>query len=385
VRHVTSQIRALAERHPGWLQYRYLAEGQLELLRGDMHAAKHVLELGLEICAPDLADPARSINAWPYVAGAYMRALVGLDHNEQARAFGELTLRQFSQLEISATEEVEQAMALAETRLCEYESATRRLDALIARQHGLGVVGLHLGASYETRARIAIWAHDVAAFTHFVDLAAHEYRFGRASGLSARCERLREEAQRAGLQRSQPGTSEPASSPELSDAELDRVAATNLVDCALDGTTTPQLRAAAALRLLCEMAGADSGHLYLVQPDSTLCWMASRAAPEPSAREKRRAARHFEWIRTREVGVTVVSTGRDARTRGAGATTSDPRVPAEQALLLTASNANEPRHVALVITIASQRPELLPREHEVLSLLGSRLWLVGDTAGVPAF
>ena len=53
--------------------------------------------------------------------------------------------------------------------------ALERLERLIEEQRTLGIRGLHLAASYETRARIAGWMHDRAAFTRYAQLSAAEY------------------------------------------------------------------------------------------------------------------------------------------------------------------------------------------------------------------
>jgi hypothetical protein len=70
---------------------------------------------------------------------------------------------------------------------------------LIAQQRALGVTGLHLGATYEARARIAIWDEDTAAIERYTQLTAEEYRHGSGSALGARYERLMSEARRASV------------------------------------------------------------------------------------------------------------------------------------------------------------------------------------------
>jgi len=77
-----------------------------------------------------------------------------------------------------------------------------RLDALIAAQTALGVTGLRLGVVYEARAEVALWAGDPAAFANFASLTAREYRHGSGCPLSARYERLTNEARRRGIQSS---------------------------------------------------------------------------------------------------------------------------------------------------------------------------------------
>jgi hypothetical protein len=83
---------------------------------------------------------------------------------------------------------ISRAVALAEAKLGHHASAATRLEAVIANQVKLGISGLHLGASYEARARVAIAAADPAAIETYARLTAGEYRHGRNSPLGARYE-----------------------------------------------------------------------------------------------------------------------------------------------------------------------------------------------------
>lgn len=104
-------------------------------------------------------------------------------------------------LEIDAASwELERALGLAEARAGEHAQAAERLQRLIARQCELGVRGLHLGASYEVRTRVAVLAGDAAEVAEYAQLTAAEYRLGLGSLLGARYQRLRDEARRAGIE-----------------------------------------------------------------------------------------------------------------------------------------------------------------------------------------
>ena len=70
---------------------------------------------------------------------------------------------------------------------------------LIEIETKLGVRGLQLGANYEACTRVAIWAGDEARLQHYARLTAIEYRYGHASPLAARYERLMDEARRSGV------------------------------------------------------------------------------------------------------------------------------------------------------------------------------------------
>src|SRR4029078_13194045 len=93
---------------------------------------------------------------------------------------------------------IRRALALAEAKLGDYASASRRLEGVIYDMRGLEIAGLDLGATFEAPARIAILAEDTAAIEQFGRLTAKEYRHGERSPLGARYERLMDEARRAG-------------------------------------------------------------------------------------------------------------------------------------------------------------------------------------------
>jgi hypothetical protein len=137
---------------------------------------------------------------------------------------------------------------------------------------------LNLGATYEARARIAIWAEDSAAVEKYAGLTAQEYRHGRGSPLGARYERLMEEALRAGVK----------VLPELSEYETTLLAATTFgrrmtkIDVAqvMAKVADPKDLPSRALRLLCEARGASAGHLYLTS-DQGLKLVASFGTEPP--------------------------------------------------------------------------------------------------------
>jgi hypothetical protein len=145
--------------------------------------------------------------------------------------------------------DVIRVLALAEGRLGDPHGA-ERLDALIARQNALGVSGLRMGLSYEARARIAIWSGDAAAFEHYSELTAREYRHGVRTPLAARYERLMNEAARAGMQ------------PKLTLADIQALAATGtsglgsdhlltIVTRSMAGQHSSSERAQVALQMIC--------------------------------------------------------------------------------------------------------------------------------------
>lgn len=199
LRQCGDRIAALAKRAPGWTPYAYLAEGYLKLACDDFAAAAAAFESVIERVAPRADRPYPLHSAWCLAVAAYVEALVGLERYEQAREAGESALAMCRTLEIGiAALGIARGLALAEAKLGAVAEAVARLEGVIEKQLALGVTGLHLGATYEARARVAIWQHDASNVEKFAKLTAREYRHGEGSPLGARYERLMTEAQRFG-------------------------------------------------------------------------------------------------------------------------------------------------------------------------------------------
>jgi hypothetical protein len=157
--------------------------------------------------------------------------------------------------------EIERNLALAEAKLGEHQAAAERLESVAERQLEIGVAGLHLGATYEARTRVAIWAGDAAAVALYGRKTAREYRHGHGSPLGARYERLMDEARVRGFELL----------PELLDLggqqggrRWDNAQATvAIVERKLSEAQNPRERAERALALMCAARHARRGHLYL--------------------------------------------------------------------------------------------------------------------------
>ena len=277
VQQVKARIVALAEVYPGWRPYVELAEAQFQQLRGNLDAACAAFERCIAMSAPDPGGGPRPVVIWlPAVAG-HIEVLIGLGRSEEAKSRGVQALAICETLGIGVlSHEISRALAMAEARLGDYGKAVARLDALIEAQRALGGGGLILGASYEARARIAIWAGDEAALTEYAGLTAREYRHGRRSPLGARWEQLMAEARRASKRAmahlTDFGTSRVVMGPATSTAEM--------VSDSLRGSVTRQDRALRTLKLLCEDRAATVGYLYLIG-DPGLTLVASQGSSAP--------------------------------------------------------------------------------------------------------
>ena len=196
------RLHALAARSPGYDPIVCLAEGHFHMACDDAARAFTAFERGLKMVRPNFADPYPLPSSFCMLIAGHLEALLGLDRHEQARSEGEEALANCHRLEIHvAAHGISRMLALAEAKTGDGQGAAARLEALIADQVALGISGLHLGASYEARTRVAIGAGDERAIEHFAALTASAYRHGQGSPLGARFERLMHEAGRAGLSR----------------------------------------------------------------------------------------------------------------------------------------------------------------------------------------
>ena len=170
-RQIGESIEPLAERHPGWVPFRHLAEGHYQRLRGALQPACEAYERCLALATPDPNHPYRSIMAWPLAAPAYVDTLLALNRVQEAHAFAVRSLAECVARELgSAGHEFIRMLAVAEAKLGDHAGAAARLDALIERERGMGISGLTLGMAYEARTRVAIWAGDKAGVERFAHL-----------------------------------------------------------------------------------------------------------------------------------------------------------------------------------------------------------------------
>jgi tetratricopeptide (TPR) repeat protein len=376
VQQVMARIRPLAQTSEGWRAYGELAEGYFQQLRGDLESARAAFERCLALVSPDAAGRARILLAWPVAVACYVETLVDLGRHAEARAYADAALRTCGTLDVDLpSHEVVRALALAEAKLGEYDAAAARLDAVIASKKALGVTGLGLGAIYEARARVAIWARDDAALETYAGLTAKEYRHGRGSALGARYERLMAEARR---------TSNRARSTEAGTGSIPmrtgfRTAAQRVSE-ALASASTAEERARRALKLLCDDRGAGIGHLYLLG-DGGLNLVASHGEAAPPEGLLPYVRAYFGRAVSEDSEATAALTGTQVasmltegdRFRGAGGV--------EYHAVLLTSAANDPsRHVGAAAFVAGSTSAALGGAGLVVSL-SAYLLGAGDTRG----
>jgi hypothetical protein len=200
VKQIIARYEELAAEYECWVPFLRDAQARFQLLRGDFAAARASFEQCIALTALDEQHHSRMLLVWVSAQAGLAESLLALDCVEQARASAQSALALCEELEIgSQANELVRALAVAEAKQADFAAASQRIERLIERQLALGASGLRLGLSYETRALIAIWQGDLAAFERYARLTAREYRYGAGSPLGTRYARLMHEARRYGV------------------------------------------------------------------------------------------------------------------------------------------------------------------------------------------
>ena len=385
IKHIAERIAPLAAQYPGWQQFANLAQIHFHRLRGDLVAALAECERALELAAPGGVPRRASVLAWCAMATAYIDTLVETGRCAQARDYGVRALA--SCLESGADDmahEIGRALALAEGKLGDLDGAAARLDAIIVAQQAYGGHGLILGATYEARARVAIWAADSAAVERFGQLAAHEYRHGRATPLGARYERLTQEARNAGMA-VLPQLDSFAATTHVGPTALGGVRATieHSVTSALNSAEDAAARAQVALQLVCDAHAAPGGHLYVLRDDG-LVLAASSGSREPDEQLRRFVTAFWQrHLMEPDLPTTFVPEGSPTPATSSELWTDGHGTP-YQPILITTTVRGDLLHVGVVALIPSERPSRNASAIHVVGTVGSYLLSSGDAIAVEA-
>ena len=272
LKQVRSGIQSMADKYPGWLATRHLADAHLARLRGDFGVALRAIDATIEESETQQAN-------WlglPTARATRVEILSELGRLEQAATEGIPLLDRYRSGGAHHTaRELSRTLALIDAKLGHFEAAMSRASAVIEEQLELGVRGLQLGLSYETCARIAICARDGGAFTTYAALTAECYLAGHGTLLSALYERLQEDARAAGLLEARVSLRH---SEMVSWRPSDSTWLSHRLETAMAGHDTTEQRALVALRLLCEARNLRGGHLFLLNGEQ-LALAASDIAP----------------------------------------------------------------------------------------------------------
>jgi hypothetical protein len=270
------------------------------------------------------------------------------------------------------------ALGLAEAKAGDCAGGGARLERLIGEQTALGVTGLHLGTTYEARARVAIWAADTLAIKHFGRLTAREYRHGQGSPLAARYQRLLDES-RAAVTRGLPNLWE-LDTTRVEEGSARYGSLTSIVSRALEGAEPAGERAARALRLLCGEKATLEAHLFLYGGTGL-----SLVASQGSAGVPRGLREHLSDYLFRELhacdGETAVSVDLTNPLSGAPVAFCDERGRRYTPICLVATVDGKARYAGVAVLVD---PENHGHQTDVglASALGAHFIDVGDTLGV---
>jgi hypothetical protein len=268
VKAIRERIRPLAARHPGWKPFEHLAEAQFQALAGDRPRALSEVERALSLATPDVNEPQRVSLAWPASVALYLELLTEADRVQEAIDYGvralagssPLTQADAGEMDVSA-HPIVRALAQAEAKALKFECAIERISAIVAQQLALGAQGMHLGAAYEVRARIAACAGDSEGFEHYAQLTLQEYRRVPGSALAARhTALLSEESALAGF--NSRGAAFVSTTRTHQYLTSQRTAAA-LIEQEMSDAADRSERARRALQIVCDAHRAYAGQLYL--------------------------------------------------------------------------------------------------------------------------
>ncbi len=272
------------------LPFLELARGEYHRERGELPASRDALEHALALVPPDEAF------CRPAVLGALSETLLAERKTEAAIDAARQAIEVASNPEVkNGTWRLRgaRALGLALAAKGDLDGARRELDRALDDASSLGSPSLS-GSLHEARARIAMMELDVAAYALHRNATDSWFRATRNPALIARVERLptaEEVAPRApdggGNTASATAVASPAAQSVMSTFVTDDAVtiateadATKWVSAMLHGCRGPGERAARALEVLVDAAGAATGYLYLLR-EGTLDLVAPAYGEEP--------------------------------------------------------------------------------------------------------
>jgi hypothetical protein len=381
VKDAMARIEPLALRHQGWVAYLLLAEARFQYIRGDFAAAESGFSECIEMTALNAQRKSRGLPVWIAAQTGRAEALLGLERAEDARNCAAEALATCEELQVdSPAQGLTRALALAEAKLGDFPSAVTRLDVLIQKQLTLGVTGLKLGLSYESRAQVAIWASDVSGFEQYSRLTAREYRYGAGCPLGARYERLLNEARRCGF----------VAAAELAAQESLTTQATNstglhdvptAVLLAMNGAQRTEDRALRALRLVCDARAAQGGHIYLAH-SADVVLAASHGLEAPPESLLQQVQQYLTREADRSETRTVVATGTALADIGGQDSAVQLDGVRYDLLLVAGVIGNIGKVAGIIAVVDSERKIKSAKQDRLLSAIATHLLQAAET-GAP--
>ncbi len=270
VKQTISGIEKMAEKYPGWIPALHFARGQYQKIRGDYAEALVEFEEGLSLMAPG-----RHM-IWAPLAGAHLSTLVDLGQFDRVKALAQQAL------EVAERDDpvvmpgyMRWPLALAQAALGEFDSAVETAQAAIDTLEGVNASGVLMGLACETRARVAMSMKDDETFRKYARLCAEQYRAGHDPLLTAKYEKLMQEASGVDLGISSDLTG------SMDSIGHDGTAVANL-NTVLSACEGPTERAQRALKMLVEQCACPAALLYTMQPEGPAL-AATHGDPRPPA------------------------------------------------------------------------------------------------------
>jgi len=244
LRAIIPDISKLAELCPGWRPVYQYALGEYHRLRGDLPKALAAHE------SARTAGPPCEHQIWAYAASAELQVLIALEQYAAAIAAGE---RYWEAALQGGLVQLAQHICIPLARACagagQFGRALALLRDVLTTFERLGVTGLILGWTHETRVQVAVHAGDDAQARRALEDCLVHFRADENGLGRRRCERLKEaiDACATAVQQRE-GT------PGLGSARA---------RAALEAHCIAPNRAGALLQLLLEETGACGGILHL--------------------------------------------------------------------------------------------------------------------------
>jgi hypothetical protein len=195
LKNALEQVEQEAQRFPGWQPWAVLYRGDVNRLRGDLDAAYACYEQASAMTA------AGKHQVWPHAAERRVGALRQLGRLSESVALGRAIVKfgEAEDLEPVNMLRLYIALALSEAEAGECEAAAQHIAVALRCAAHEGIGGVPLGIVHEAAARIAIHAGDAVAFEEASQAAASYLLSGDNPALTAKYERLLQEARAAGL------------------------------------------------------------------------------------------------------------------------------------------------------------------------------------------
>jgi hypothetical protein len=382
MRNVIDAMRSLAARHTGWRPPLREAEGQFDLLRGDLNAARHGFEQAIALACPDGADDPIWVGSWSGATAGLMAVHLEWGNPTEACALGEraLAICHAHGFELNVIP-ITQQLALAEAKLGRFESAGARMDALLEYQTQIGMQGMPMAQSYVTRARIAIWAQDAGAAARFAALASGEPGGDKVLATVVHNEPLIAEARRAGVELALAPSAFEISVFGNSTATPESPLANQLRE-ALRRCADAEARAARTLELLSELALGENAQLYLAGRDERLMLVATSPGAKPDARAMQFAQGFFAQQLDDEGFTAGLTHATQMLSLPGAAAYVDERGREARLFMLTCKERGTLVYVGLAVMQVKSKARLDAQLAGHITVLAACLLSSGDTPGI---